>query len=389
MTLNIGRDNSDASYRYKMPVLKTKIEGRGNGIKTILVNMSDVAKALQVDPDYPTKYFGFELGAHSKYTAKDDRAVVNGAHTAVDLSRMLERFIETFVLCPRCKLPEVNWECRKGTIKTACRACGNNAELATAHKLKSYILKHPPAGAVTEDVDETKKKKKKGDGKSKESSDEEEAEKPQAVPAVQEVVWTTDTSKEAQRARMAAEFSELVPATNNASASVEAILAAAKKENKAETPGTVLKLYLAGRARLPSEIAAELNRLQLARGLDETQRIKVLLEGLINLSDVKTVAQQFSQHANVFKEFATDKSEAGILMACIEELVGVIEPKLLPRLPMILQSLYDGDVLEEDWILGWHSSPPEMSWLVNKAVAVKARAKATPFIAWLKSAEED
>lgn len=29
-----------------MPVLETKIEGRGNGIKTVIPNMADIAKAL-------------------------------------------------------------------------------------------------------------------------------------------------------------------------------------------------------------------------------------------------------------------------------------------------------------------------------------------------------
>lgn len=33
-----------------MPELLTKIEGKGNGIKTVLPNMSDVAKALSRPP---------------------------------------------------------------------------------------------------------------------------------------------------------------------------------------------------------------------------------------------------------------------------------------------------------------------------------------------------
>ena len=35
-------------YRYKMPSLLLKIEGKGNGIKTNIVNLSEVAKALRV-----------------------------------------------------------------------------------------------------------------------------------------------------------------------------------------------------------------------------------------------------------------------------------------------------------------------------------------------------
>lgn len=41
----------DPLYRYKMPPLKLKIEGKGNGIKTNIVNMKEVSDCLNVPPD--------------------------------------------------------------------------------------------------------------------------------------------------------------------------------------------------------------------------------------------------------------------------------------------------------------------------------------------------
>lgn len=38
--------NEDPTYRYKMPRVVAKIEGRGNGIKTVIVNMADIATAI-------------------------------------------------------------------------------------------------------------------------------------------------------------------------------------------------------------------------------------------------------------------------------------------------------------------------------------------------------
>jgi hypothetical protein len=57
--VNIPRDVVDDYYRYKMPVLRAKVstitgnttnylkvEGKGNGIKTVVENMEDIARAL-------------------------------------------------------------------------------------------------------------------------------------------------------------------------------------------------------------------------------------------------------------------------------------------------------------------------------------------------------
>lgn len=59
-----------------MPKLIAKIEGRGNGIKTVIVNMDLIAKSLARPPAYTTKYFGIELGAQATCDDKLNRYVI-------------------------------------------------------------------------------------------------------------------------------------------------------------------------------------------------------------------------------------------------------------------------------------------------------------------------
>lgn len=388
--LNIGGDAADASYRYKMPRLVTKVEGRGNGIKTVVVNMTDIAKALHVDPGYPTKFFGIELGAQSKYNKKTERAIVNGCHNAPDLAKILEKFIQVFVLCPTCRLPEIKMDVKKSTVKIDCAACGHNGVLQTVHKLLTYILKdHAEDGKGKK-----KGKKEKGKkGKKTEQDDEEEGEAAEEVDAEEkmdkkkeeEVEWFTDTSKEAQKARKEKEFSEMQ--SNDFLKNVDAIIQSSADQS--ESPAVILKIFMASGTRSITDIQSEMRRLQLSRGLDEPQKIKVLLEAIIDTADVKSVPAQYTKHAELLQKFAPDKTTAMILLNCIEEQVGVSTPKLLPRTPLILQALYDADVIDEDTAIAWYEAPPESSWLVKKDVAMSVREKAVPFMNWLKSAEEE
>ena len=48
--INVNRQTNDMFYRYKMPKLAAKVEGTGNGIKTVLVNITAIAKALSRPP---------------------------------------------------------------------------------------------------------------------------------------------------------------------------------------------------------------------------------------------------------------------------------------------------------------------------------------------------
>lgn len=46
-----------------MPRVIGKVEGKGNGIKTVIFNMTDLSMALKRDAGEVCKFFGTELGA--------------------------------------------------------------------------------------------------------------------------------------------------------------------------------------------------------------------------------------------------------------------------------------------------------------------------------------
>lgn len=312
----------------------------------------------------------------------------------------MTKFIDSFVLCPRCRLPEIKLAI-KSNIKYDCAACGDNGVLPTNHRLSGYIVKSKQKDKEKgKDKKKGKRDKKKGkeeeededDGEAFEEEEEEagrDGEEKVQEKRDEDFEWFTDTSKDAQKTRKEKEFLEMQSAGSENLSAVDAILDAAKSDNKTESPATVLKIFMASAKRTIPEIMSELKRLQIARGLDEPQKIKVLLEAVTDVDDEKSVVKQYIANKKILGAVTKLPNGGNILLNCVEEQVGAIEPGLLKKTPQILQALYESDVLDEDLILVWAESPPESSWLVNKEVATAVRKKARPFIEWLKNADEE
>lgn len=247
--VNIGEGNrDDGFYRYKMPKLQTKIEGRGNGIKTNLVNMVEVAKALARPPAYTTKFFGCVLGAQSKYDEKTLTSTVNGAHETSKLVQLLEIFIKKYVQCYGCGNPETEIVITKTQMITLkCAACGYLSDVDMRDKLTTFIINNPPetkkvkgtkqmrkaekerlkAGEAADEEAKSSKKvsgKKKGDESAKKTKKKDDEEKILSPDASQkdedeqadddDVEWQTDTSRAAAEQRrleqLSAATSEMV-----------------------------------------------------------------------------------------------------------------------------------------------------------------------------------
>jgi translation initiation factor 5 len=133
---NIGFDNmGDINYRYQMPKMVIKVEGKGNGIKTIIVNLNDISKALNREPDIIIKYFSYSLGS---ITEKNN--IIKGPHKLETLNELLNKFIEKYVLCSFCSNPETTYTFDNNMLTIDCIACGH-IQKADNSKIVDYVIK--------------------------------------------------------------------------------------------------------------------------------------------------------------------------------------------------------------------------------------------------------
>lgn len=320
---NIGAGNrDDAFYRYKMPKLVTKIEGRGNGIKTNVVNMVDVAKALARHPAYTTKYFGCELGAQSKFDEKTGTSIVNGAHDTSKLAALLEIFIKKYVQCYGCGNPETEVVITKTQLITLkCAACGYLSDVDMRDKLTTFILKNPPeqkkggkkdralrraekerlkegeaadeqmkrlkrealkkskAGAGSDDKATTKKKPQGSDEEEMSPSASQADEEETAGDEEDDVQWATDTSAEAAQRRIMEQLttatSEMVMLGNGAADKGEA---SPRAKTPKEAPGSKSVKSLKKSSSKKSETDTEANDPESPKAEEPSAREKLVAD---------------------------------------------------------------------------------------------------------------
>ncbi len=138
--INMDRDIIDPYYRYKMPIITGQHKGRGNGCKTVITNLTDVAKSLDREPVEILKYIGYSTGSQTSIT-KDIEYIINGFVENENLLKYIYTYIENFISCPTCRNPETKYKFRSKKVHTKCSACGAMDELME-HKLVNYIKKN-------------------------------------------------------------------------------------------------------------------------------------------------------------------------------------------------------------------------------------------------------
>lgn len=393
--INICRDNTDPFYRYKMPPIQSKIEGRGNGIKTAVVNTSEVARALNRPPAYLIKYFGFELGAQTSINEENDRYLVNGVHDAPKLQDTLDGFINKFVLCGSCKNPETEIIITKNDdLIRDCKACGKRTPIDLRSKLATYILKNPPdagkgkkkksatasanvvgGGMSISDIAQGNSKKEDNDEEQKDADSDDDAltrkinAEASNLPDVQPVAdddWAVDVSEEAVRQRAKElEALSIEPSTSKFDQFGEWLLEFREKDQ--ELPSDV-------------EIYKKASELEIVGSVEIVQ---VLAQALFD----ENIVEQLESHTGLLTKLITTEKHEKAFLGGLERFLGLEHPELLPKISKILLTIYENDLVSEEVIKDWGSKISKK--YVSKDISKKVKKAAKPFIKWLEDAEEE
>jgi len=370
---NIPSHIDDPSYRYKMPKLQTRIEGRGNGIKTNMVNVCDIARSLKTNPAYITKFMGAELGALSSYSVEEEKSIVNGAHETSTGQSMVDKFIDKFVLCPNCRLPETDMIVKKGFLCAGCKACGWSGDLDNGHKLVKFILQNPPGSSGGGGGDgggkkgkgdrrekqrerAKKKKEKKKDKKAKDESDDDD----------------DDDSEDAGASRKA---SKEKGDDDDLNFTDEVI-----KESIARVRKLIQEAEGKGKPMGAEKFFDEVRMIQIQNSFSAKLRLYVALEGVCgdNMLPDKVKAKM-----PYWKKLIATPPMAISDILYAFEVYYVENPKNRKQYPMVLKELYGADQLPEAELLKHYAKENDSDGFEDAKTAAK------PFLDWLQQEDSE
>jgi len=109
--------------RFEFPKPRT----RTFGVRTILFNFKEICDTLNRDPRHLMKFLSGELATAG--TLDDLRAIFQGKFPRDTLDRLIKKYIDYFVICPVCKLPDTQIIKEKRFHFLICEACGAKSSI--------------------------------------------------------------------------------------------------------------------------------------------------------------------------------------------------------------------------------------------------------------------
>ena len=92
------------------------------GMRTVIFNFKEIADALDRDPQHLLKFLSGEMATAA--TMQGNRVIFQGKFQEDTFERLMQRYLETFVVCSVCKRPDTKVVKEKRLSFVVCQACG-------------------------------------------------------------------------------------------------------------------------------------------------------------------------------------------------------------------------------------------------------------------------
>ncbi|MGB9987818.1 translation initiation factor IF-2 subunit beta [Salarchaeum japonicum] len=112
-------DVAGSESRFDVPEPTVRKEGN----VTVYENFQETIDQLGRDEDHVLKFIQDEL-ATSAQIDESGRARFTGEFGTRRVKATLDDYVDTYVLCPECGLPDTNLETENGSERLHCEACG-------------------------------------------------------------------------------------------------------------------------------------------------------------------------------------------------------------------------------------------------------------------------
>jgi translation initiation factor 2 subunit 2 len=97
------------------------------GMRTVIFNFKEIADALNRDPSHLLKYMTGEMATAA--TIQGSRVIFQGKFLEDTFRRIMDRYMEVFVVCPVCKRPDTKIVKEKRLSFLVCSACGAKSSI--------------------------------------------------------------------------------------------------------------------------------------------------------------------------------------------------------------------------------------------------------------------
>jgi translation initiation factor 2 subunit 2 len=97
------------------------------GMRTVIYNFKELAGAMDRDPQHLLKFLTGEMATAA--TMQGSRVIFQGKFSEDTFDRLIQRYMESFVVCPVCKRPDTRIVKEKRLSFLVCQACGAKSSI--------------------------------------------------------------------------------------------------------------------------------------------------------------------------------------------------------------------------------------------------------------------